>query len=224
MSAPASSFVVEWIGVAPDPYRPALEHAFQPDKEFSVCNAISRIKASETPSARRCVKCERLVARGGVLATSGPSRRRPRRDRPRSKTLAVIRITRESLRIGAEQNPPVDPDILATRPSCRGDCRGGQRPCPWVSCSHHLYLDVNPETGSIKINYPNLEPWELKETCSLDVAERGAITLEEVAEHMNLTRERVRQIEVRALINVKQASPSPDEPGADLLLKIREAA
>ena len=68
-----------------------------------------------------------------------------------------------------------------------------------MACKHHLYLDVNPETGSIKINFPELEPWELKETCALDVAERGGITLEEVGEIMNLTRERIRQIESKAL-------------------------
>jgi hypothetical protein len=91
------------------------------------------------------------------------------------------------------------------------------RPCPWVACKHHLYLDINPETGSIKINFPDLEPWELKHTCALDVAERGGITLEEVGEIMNLTRERIRQVEVRGLLKLKMGSPSPDELGADLL-------
>jgi hypothetical protein len=91
------------------------------------------------------------------------------------------------------------------------------RPCPWVACKHHLYLDINPETGSIKINFPDLEPWELKNTCALDVAERGGITLEEVGEIMNLTRERIRQVEVRGLLKLKMGSPSPDELGADLL-------
>ena len=91
------------------------------------------------------------------------------------------------------------------------------RPCPWVACKHHLYLDINPETGSIKINFPDLEPWELKHTCALDVAERGGITLEEVGEIMNLTRERIRQVEVRGLLKLKMGSPSPDELGAELL-------
>ena len=61
------------------------------------------------------------------------------------------------------------------------------RPCPFVSCSHHLYLDVNPETGAIKLNFPHLEVWEMAETCSLDVADRGGITLEEVGAILNLT-------------------------------------
>jgi hypothetical protein len=137
-------------------------------------------------------------------------RRRRRRTRPRSKTIAMKRLTREELRVGALMYPPVD----VPRPSTREECRGDHRPCPWVACKYHLYLDVNPETGSIKLNFPDLEPWDLPETCSLDVAERGGITLEEVGEIMNLTRERIRQVEVRGLIKLKMSSPTPDELGA----------
>jgi hypothetical protein len=153
-------------------------------------------------------------------AVSRKIRRRSRRTRPRSKTIAMKRLTREELRLGALLNPPVD----VPRPQTRSECMSDIRPCPWVACKHHLYLDVNPETGSIKINFPDLEPWELKETCALDVAERGGITLEEVGEIMNLTRERIRQVEVRGLLKLKQSSPSPDELGADLLRARDEAA
>ena len=140
-------------------------------------------------------------------------RRRRRRTRPRSKTIAMKRLTREELRQGALMYPPVD----IPRPTSRAECSEEIRPCPWVACKHHLYLDINPETGSIKINFPDLEPWELKHTCALDVAERGGITLEEVGEIMNLTRERIRQVEVRGLLKLKMGSPSPDELGAELL-------
>ena len=140
-------------------------------------------------------------------------RRRRRRTRPRSKTIAMKRLTREELRVGALMYPPVD----IPRPTTREECRGEMRPCPWVACKHHLYLDINPETGSIKINFPDLEPWEMSHTCALDVAERGGITLEEVGEIMNLTRERIRQVEVRGLLKLKMGSPSPDELGAELL-------
>ena len=140
-------------------------------------------------------------------------RRRRRRTRPRSKTIAMKRLTREELRQGALMYPPVD----IPRPTSRAECREEMRPCPWVACKHHLYLDINPETGSIKINFPDLEPWELKHTCALDVAERGGITLDEVGEIMNLTRERIRQVEVRGLLKLKMGSPSPDELGAELL-------
>jgi hypothetical protein len=143
-------------------------------------------------------------------AVSRKIRRRPRRTRPRSKTIAMKRLTREELRIGAMLYPPVD-DVV--KPGSRDVCSQAERPCPWVSCKHHLYLDVNPDTGSIKINFPDLEVWEMPETCSLDVADRGGITLEEVGEIMNLTRERIRQVEVRGLLKLKMASPSADELG-----------
>src|SRR5262249_55969303 len=100
-------------------------------------------------------------------------RRRTRRSRPRSKTIAMKRLTREELRVGAIMNPPID----VPRPTSRGQCCQEIRPCPWVACKYHLYLDVNPETGSIKINFPDLEPWEMGETCALDVADRNGITL-----------------------------------------------
>jgi hypothetical protein len=131
-------------------------------------------------------------------------RRRSRRMRPRSKTIAMKRLTREELRLGALLNPPVD----IPRPSTRSQCESEIRPCPWVACKYHLYLDVNPETGSIKINFPDLEPWELSETCALDVADRNGITLEEVGEIMNLTRERIRQVEVRGLLKLKTTTPT----------------
>jgi hypothetical protein len=149
----------------------------------------------------------------GPPEVSRKIRRRRRRTRPRSKTIAMKRLTREELRVGALMYPPVD----IPRPTTRAECREEMRPCPWVACKHHLYLDINPETGSIKINFPELEPWELHHTCALDVAERGGITLEEVGEIMNLTRERIRQVEVRGLLKLKMGSPSADELGAELL-------
>ena len=50
---------------------------------------------------------------------------------------------------------------------------------------------------------PDLDIAEMKDTCSLDVADRGGITLEEVGEILNLTRERIRQVEVRGLLKLK---------------------
>lgn len=90
------------------------------------------------------------------------------------------------------------------RPAERRDCASGIRPCPFVSCKHHLYLDVNPTTGSIKINFPDKEVWEMEQSCALDIAERGGITLEEVGSIMNLTRERIRQVEVNGLEKLQQ--------------------
>jgi DNA-directed RNA polymerase sigma subunit (sigma70/sigma32) len=64
-------------------------------------------------------------------------------------------------------------------------------------------LDVT-EKGSIVFNYPDKEPWELEETCSLDVAEKeDGQTLDEIGGLLNLTRERVRQVERSALDKLK---------------------
>ncbi len=92
------------------------------------------------------------------------------------------------------------------RPSSRSECATGPRPCLYVACKYHLYLDVNPETGSVKINFPGIEPWEMEETCALDIAERGGITLEEVGDILNLTRERVRQVEMDGLTKMQELS------------------
>jgi hypothetical protein len=131
-------------------------------------------------------------------------RRQRRRDRPRSRTIAMKRLTREEIRQGALLVPFMD----YQRPVARAECACGQRPCPFVSCKYHLYLDVNPDTGSIKLNFPHKEVWEMNETCALDVADRSGITLEEVGEIMNLTRERIRQVEVRGLLKLKMTAAS----------------
>ena len=85
------------------------------------------------------------------------------------------------------------------KPRSRADCVDMERPCPYVSCKYHLYIDVHPVRGSIKVNFPDLDVWEMTDTCALDIADRGGITLEEVGQIMNLTRERVRQLETQGL-------------------------
>ena len=132
--------------------------------------------------------------------------REKRRLGARSKTIAPRRLTKEELRMRELLPILIDEE----RPGTRGECLTAVRPCPYVSCKHHLYLDVNPETGSIKINFPDLEPWELADTCALDVADRGGITLEEVGAILNLTRERIRQVEVRGLLKLKRVTPCED--------------
>ena len=120
--------------------------------------------------------------------------------RYRAKTVAPKRLTRNERRLSELVVYPGD----AERPLTRDQCQGMPRPCPFVSCAHHLYLDVNPETGAIKLNFPHLDVWEMAETCSLDVADRGGITLEEVGSILNLTRERIRQVEVRGLSKIRE--------------------
>lgn len=97
------------------------------------------------------------------------------------------------------------------RPRTRGDCESIPRPCPFVGCRHHLLLDVR-SGGMISAQAEDL--WTMEETCSLDVAEKAArnarkgapeaLTLERVGELLGVTKERVRQLEKRALRVLKK--------------------
>jgi hypothetical protein len=121
--------------------------------------------------------------------------RRSRRKRAvRARTISVKRMTKRELELGRLLYPDVEG---IERPRTRADCVDGPRPCPFVACRHHLYMDVSARTGAIKINFPDLDVWDMSETCALDVADRGGTTLEEVGAIMNLTRERIRQVEVK---------------------------
>ncbi len=126
--------------------------------------------------------------------------RRSRRKRDiRARTISVKRMTKRELEIGRLLYPETDYD----KPRTRAECVEGPRPCPFVSCKHHLFVDVSPRTGAIKLNFPDLEVWDLAESCALDVADRGGTTLEDVGAIMNLTRERIRQVEVKALAKLE---------------------
>jgi hypothetical protein len=129
---------------------------------------------------------------------SEPSRRK-RRSRARARTISIRRLSKSELNRGRMLYPETE----YWKPQTRQECLSMERPCPFVSCKYHLYIDVHPVRGSIKINFPDLEIWEMTDTCALDVADRGGITLEEVGEIMNLTRERVRQVETTGLAKLE---------------------
>lgn len=135
--------------------------------------------------------------------------------RSRARTMSRKEMARDLRRrqaLGLFEDEELRREIDALRPKTRADCVNGPRPCLYVSCKHHLYLDVNPRTGSVKLNFPDKEIWELEETCALDVADRGGITLEEVGAIMNLTRERIRQVESRGLHKLREVA---EEYGID---------
>ena len=104
---------------------------------------------------------------------------------------------------------PVLSDAEApSRPVTRGDCADGPRPCPWVSCSHHAIHGVLlGEAGRDIAEDQVVEAIEaMSASCTLDVADEGGATLEAVAEPWGVTRERIRQLEARALKRVKPRS------------------
>jgi hypothetical protein len=94
----------------------------------------------------------------------------------------------------------------------RGECEDGYRPCPLVSCKYNLYLQVNPKTGTIAMQFPHLEPEEMppEKSCVLDVAAEGSHSLDYIGTLLNMTRERVRQIEVKALQRALKSKVSDD--------------
>lgn len=130
----------------------------------------------------------------------------PKRRRP--YTIALRDIPKRDL----ERGWMLYPETEYERPHARSECIAGphaQRPCPFVSCKHHLYLDVDDCNGSIKVNFPvaveedGLEDVAtalelMPETCALDVAATGDAALEEVGANLNLVRESVRKIELAA--------------------------
>jgi len=156
-------------------------------------------------------KSENVAVATDVPATEGAAavdltpgitreQRRSRRKRDvRARTISVKRMTKRELEIGRLLYPESDYE----KPRTREECYAGPRPCPYVSCKHHLYIDVSARTGAIKLNFPDLEVWDLGESCALDVADRGGTTLEDVGAIMNLTRERIRQVEVKALAKLE---------------------
>jgi hypothetical protein len=124
----------------------------------------------------------------------------------------------EAERLLAEQSDDLDPlffddDLPASayenslpvgdRPRTRADCLRAKRPCPWVTCRHHLYLDIRAD-GVVRVNFPS-GPRSMLATCALDLAEDGPRTLDQVSMLMGMSRERVRQIEERALVKLRYA-------------------
>lgn len=98
-----------------------------------------------------------------------------------------------------EQESEIEEDVEYNKPKIRFDCYRSIRPCPYVSCKYNLYLDIQLKTGAIKYNFPDIEPDQMEFSCVLDIADQGGNKLESVGVVMNLTRERVRQIEAKAL-------------------------
>lgn len=144
----------------------------------------------------------------------------------RSKTENVTRLSKRELEAGRVHLLILDELGGAhERPTTRGDCIGGQRPCPWVTCRFNLFLDIDEEIGSIKYNFPDVEPEDVapEKSCALDIADEGGATLEDVARTMNVTRERIRQVESKALDRVRRKSTHRAATDAKLLREFSDA-
>lgn len=93
------------------------------------------------------------------------------------------------------------PEAIPWRPKIRADCAQVIRPCPYVGCRYHLYLDVDDHDN---VRTAPGEPWDRETSCALDVADEGGMELSRVAELLDVTKERVRQIEARALYRLRK--------------------
>lgn len=107
---------------------------------------------------------------------------------------------------------PVISDDLPARPRTRAECVDVPRPCPFVGCRYNTYLDVSG-TGEIRLNSA-LEPDEVDPalSCALDVADDGGASLRDVGRVLDVTRERARQIEDRALQRMQRLGPDLGDP------------
>lgn len=143
-----------------------------------------------------------------------------------SKTRGVAGRLREGVVLhGVPLGEPIAYPEDVERPRARGECLNGPRPCPWVSCRHHLYLEV--VNGGSAVRLPRglgVEPEMLEPSCSLDVADGGAVTLEEVAEYLGVTRERVRQVEEMALTKYRKRCPQTLQEACETLSDARDHA
>lgn len=142
----------------------------------------------------------------------GPARRQRDGVKPRSLGTEPLR-PRERARLARIERELVALHIDQHRPRRRSDCPPDDSPCPFVSCRHHLALEVEQRPGlkpAVKLMFPDRQLAEMAETCSLRVARRQealreTLTTEQVGALMNLTAERVRQDEQRALRKVRAA-------------------
>src|SRR5512136_2975647 len=78
----------------------------------------------------------------------------------------------------------------------RGACRRLEGPCPHAVCRFNLTSERRDSRGA---KPAELHPPVVRESCALEAAEQGGMTLEEIAMRLSLTRERVRQIEIGVL-------------------------
>jgi hypothetical protein len=148
----------------------------------------------------------------GAVPLTREERRSRRKREVRARTISTKRLPKRELELGRMLYPEM-PGVDYERPKTRGDCErlrgrdenGKLNACCFVSCRWNLYLDVN-DRGSIKLNFPDIEPEDMVVSCALDVASDGPRTLEEVGALGNRTRERIRQEELIIMAKIEAAS------------------
>lgn len=121
------------------------------------------------------------------------------RDQTRVRTVPRPRLLGKAALARAVKEQGQAPEL--ERPRTRGDCDGIPRPCPFVGCRWNLFLDVEKD-GSIRFNFPHLEPHEMRVSCALDVADgvdHEQLGADELAPLINLMPRQVRNVELGAI-------------------------
>jgi hypothetical protein len=101
------------------------------------------------------------------------------------------------------------------RPVTRKDCLNVPRPCPWVSCRHHLAIGGrNRLRGG----------WQDRPTCSLDLADEGPRGSRELGAILGISHQGVLNLEVLALAKARRILERAGLTFASLGLDIIEEA
>lgn len=217
--APPEDLPLDDVDVDDDDVEDAAD---APEEErWSRASARRRgIPPKKTLAVRRITQVELAEGRAELLAigADGPY------DRPRTRGdcqwCPVCQLVRDGKSDGRDDEAQtalgsVPASTIKGRIACghqRSEIVFRSRPCVFVACKHALFLDTS-ETGSIILNFPHLEPGQMPadRSCALDLSDRGSMTLEDIAVVTNLTRERIRQVEMKALI--RRARPAAIELG-----------
>lgn len=104
------------------------------------------------------------------------------------------------------------------RPATRGECASTPRPCPYVGCRYHLFLEPTP-AGSLRLPFgEDVEALEtMDETCALDVADRSDHDMTQLAHYMGVTGSRIQQELPRALGKLRALAQEEGLTMQDLL-------
>ena len=110
--------------------------------------------------------------------------------------------------------PPDTRPPLSMLPRTRGDCPKG-RPCWHLLCKHNLLCDLHPydeKSDRYRVDRRLVEALAdgeypiIPHSCVLDIAARGGITHEEVADVMGVSLERARQLEESAIKKLRSSA------------------
>jgi len=131
-----------------------------------------------------------------------------KREAKRAHTIQIKRFRARVMRADHADTEGYDEPIPSTYGECLSRALGTlTQPCWYLRCRYNLLLDIDPRSGSYKVTWPDLTSGAYGDeyhalpahTCALHEAAHGGLTVHELGLMLNLTRERVRQIETKAL-------------------------